>query len=82
VRLYPPGSQTPINTSVTNVVSMGGAGVTVDSTTNSAGVATVEVTLTVLEDAGEKMLKNGKSLDYVRQKYGHTLTRKVMLRTP
>jgi len=82
VRLYPPGSQTPINTSVTNVVRMGGAGVTVDSAANTNQIATAEITVTVIEDAGEKTLKNGKSLDYVRQKYGHTLTRKVMLRTP
>ena len=82
VRLYPPGSQAPINTSVTNVVRMGGAGVTVDSAANTNQIATAEITVTVIEDAGEKTLKNGKSLDYVRQKYGHTLTRKVMLRTP
>ena len=82
VRLYPPGSQVPVNTSVTNVVRMGGAGVTVDSAVNTNQIATAEITVTVIEDAGEKTLKNGKSLDYVRQKYGHTLTRKVMLRTP
>ena len=82
VRLYPPGSQVPINTNVANVVRMGGAGVTVDSAANTNGVATAEVTLTVLEDAGEKMLKNGRSLDDVQKKYGHTLSRKVMLRTP
>jgi len=82
VRLYPPGSQVPINTSVVNVVRMGGAGVTVDSAANTNQIATAEVTLTVLEDAGEKMLKNGKSLDDVRKKFSHTLSRKVMLRTP
>ena len=49
-----------------------------------------EVSLTVIEDAGAKLWGNGQSTNAssptnptnLRQKYGHTLTRKVLLRTP
>jgi type II secretory pathway pseudopilin PulG len=75
VKLYPPGSLKPINTNVTDVVGIGGPA-------NTNRVASAEVTLTIIEDSGVKMLKNGMSLDDVRKKYGHVLGRKVLLRTP
>jgi hypothetical protein len=85
VRIYPPGSLTPINPNVTDVVRMSGAGVTVGSTTNTNGVAAAEVTLTVLEDRDNvmKRLAAGTlTMADAKKLYGHVLTRKVMLRLP
>ena len=85
VRIYPPGSLTPINPNVTDVVRMSGAGITVGSTTNTNGVATAEVTLTVLEDRDNvmKRLAAGTlAITDAKRLYGHVLTRKVMLSLP
>ncbi len=82
VRLYPQGSLSPLNTNASDVVRMNGAGVIVGGTTKTEGAATAEVSLTFLEDAGAKLLKNGVALDTVKARYGYTLSKKVPLRTP
>lgn len=83
VRFYPAGSLTPLNADASKTVSLSATNISVGGTAVSTNPATVEVSLTYLEEAGAKLLKAGAlPLDKVKERYGYKLSRKVNLRTP
>ena len=79
VFFYPPGSLTPITT---NTARLSAAGAKVGSA-QPTNIATAEVSLTSLEEAGAKLLKNGAlDLDEIKKRHGYTVSKKVPLRNP
>jgi hypothetical protein len=85
VLFYPAGSQAPANLGggAALPVRISGSGAKVNGSNSPSALAWAEVTLTVLEENGIKLLDAG-SLDMAtaKQRYGHLLTRRVALRTP
>ncbi len=85
VRFYPAGSQTPANTSggAVQPVRISGNSTKVNGSDYSGILAWAEVTMTVLENSGVKLLDAGTiDLETARQRYGRILTRRVALRQP
>ncbi len=85
VLFYPAGNQAPANLvgDAALPVRISGSGARINGSDSPTPLAWAEVTLTVLEENGIKLLDAG-SLDMatVKQRYGHLLTRRVALRTP
>lgn len=84
VRFYAPGAATELNTNASDAIRIHATNIFVGGTAKNTNAATVEVSLTYLEEAGAKLLKNGAplSLDEIKKRYGYTVSKKVPLRTP
>ena len=90
VIINPASSSTPLPYQRTQILGtqtlVNGAAPALNGATYGPAVY-AEISLTVLEDAGAKLWGNGtgtgtQSAAAIKQKYGHTITRKVALRTP
>lgn len=81
VRFYPAGSLTALNLNSTDIVKINGAGLVTVGGGSASPAATAEISLTYLEDAGAKLVK-AMGLEQAKKRYGYTVSKKVLLRTP
>jgi len=85
VRFYPAGGQTPANGGGASIqpVRISGNSTKVNGSDFSGVLAWAEVTMTVLENSGVKLLDAGTiDLETAKQRYGRILTRRIALRLP
>lgn len=82
VRFYESDTLELLNPDPTDTLRVTGAGAIVDAAP-PVPLGSAEISLTYLEEAGAKLLQSGAlTFEQAKQRYGYTLGRKVLLRTP